>query len=218
MQAQQPPATQDSQPAAAPSAPTPAPKKKLPTAAVIAIAAAIGLVVGLAGGLGGMYLYTTPIIDNLRESYSQSEAKAQTLTEQRNELSGQVETLQQQVDELKPQANEGGSGLTILERNVRDTSGTRVVEYIVRNDTNKTLDDIILDFRYLDANDNVVDSMSMSNNASVEPGKTGIVTAYVAMEAERQPTAKKVQVESAAATINGQRYTVEIPQDPAVEF
>lgn len=63
MQAQQPPATQDSQPAAAPSAPTPAPKKKLPTAAVIAIAAAIGLVVGLAGGLGGMYLYATPIIN-----------------------------------------------------------------------------------------------------------------------------------------------------------
>lgn len=63
MQAQQPPATQDSQPAAAPSAPTPAPKKKLPTATVIAIAAAIGLVVGLAGGLGGMYLYATPIIN-----------------------------------------------------------------------------------------------------------------------------------------------------------
>lgn len=63
MQAQQPPATQDSQPAAAPSASTLAPKKKLPTAAVIAIAAAIGLVVGLAGGLGGMYLYATPIIN-----------------------------------------------------------------------------------------------------------------------------------------------------------
>ena len=102
MQAQQPPATQDSQPAAAPSASTLAPKKKLPTAAVIAIAAIIGLVVGLAGGLGGMYLYANPIINNLRESYSQSEAKAKTLTDQRNELSGQVETLQQQVDELKP--------------------------------------------------------------------------------------------------------------------
>ena len=63
MQAQQPPATQDSQPAAAPSASTLAPKKKLPTAAVIAIAAIIGLVVGLAGGLGGMYLYATPIIN-----------------------------------------------------------------------------------------------------------------------------------------------------------
>ena len=204
----QPPAPQDEQPETVSPAPHPA-AKKLPIPAIIAITAVVGLVIGLAGGIGGMYL---------RESYSQSEAKAKTLTDQRNELSGQVETLQQQVDELKPQANEGSSGLTILERNVRDTSGTRVVEYIVRNDTNKTLDDIILDFRYLDANDNVVDSMSMSNNASVEPGKTGIVTAYVAMEAERQPTAKKVQVESAAATINGQRYTVEILQDPAVEF
>ena len=118
----QPPAPQDEQPETVSPAPHPA-AKKLPIPAIIAITAVVGLVIGLAGGIGGMYLYTTPIIDNLRESYSQSEAKAQTLTEQRNELSGQVETLQQQVDELKPQANEGSSGLTILERNVRDTNG-----------------------------------------------------------------------------------------------
>ncbi|OIN62937.1 FxLYD domain-containing protein [Bifidobacterium longum] len=186
----QPPAPQDEQPETVSPAPHPA-AKKLPIPAIIAITAVVGLVIGLAGGIGGMYLYTTPIIDNLRESYSQSEAKAQTLTEQRNELSGQVETLQQQVDELKPQANEGSLGLTILERNVRDTSGTRVVEYIVRNDTNKTLDDIILDFRYLDANDNVVDSMSMSNNASVEPGKTGIVTASSPWKRNGNPPRRK---------------------------
>ena len=58
----QPPAPQDEQPETVSPAPHPA-AKKLPIPAIIAITAAIGLVVGLAGGLGGMYLYTNPIIN-----------------------------------------------------------------------------------------------------------------------------------------------------------
>ena len=58
----QPPAPQDEQPETVSPAPHPA-AKKLPIPAIIAITAVVGLVIGLAGGIGGMYLYTNPIIN-----------------------------------------------------------------------------------------------------------------------------------------------------------
>ncbi|PWG66434.1 FxLYD domain-containing protein [Bifidobacterium callitrichidarum] len=193
---------------------------------VVLVIAAAALIVGLVGGLGGMFLYATPVISKAKTDYANEVTYSQKLEKQVQDSQASIDSLtqenanlSQQLEELQPTANDGTTGLTIMERNVVNSGSTILIEYVVRNDTNKTADEISMDFRFLDAQGNTVSSGAWTNNASVEPGKTGIVTAYGGFQRDDHASIVGVQAEKAYITINGEKYSVDLPDnEPVVNF
>lgn len=179
--------------------------------AVISIAC---LTAGLALGAIGMYAQSSGERASLASSRSQ-------LSSQKNRvkvLSEANAKLSDQVKSLTPTATSGTSGLTVLQRNLTTRFESQVVDYVVRNDTDKPMDDISIDFRFLDKDGNSVGSTTMGNNAQVEPGKTGTVTVYVQEDKCQYPSAVKVQAQQAYGTINGRQYQISLPDDPGIDF
>lgn len=172
----------------------------------IVIAVMIALVVGALGMYGAMIPARRAL-----ESQLAGQRKANVeLANQNNDLSQKNIDLSAKINDLTPTENSGTKGLTIVSSNMTTQYDSKVIEYTVRNDTNKVADEVSLDFRFLDSSGNSVDSQSRTNNAKVDPGKTGVVTVYLDDEKQNFPSAVRVQVESGTITVNGQDYDIDI--------
>ena len=179
-----------------------------------------GLILGLIGGYALQYPKLTQAqtdYERVKTSYTEANERIQDQNDTISSLREQVNDLEQQVESLTPTA-EAGPGLTVLERNITSRYGDKAVDYVVRNDTNKTFDSIGLNFRYLDKDGNTVVSDARSNNASVDPGKTGIVTAYVTMETDLYPTIASIQCEGGWGEIAGNSYDISFADEPVVNL
>lgn len=188
------------------------------------ITATSTLIAGLILGMIGGYALQAPKLtearadyDRVRASYTEANDRLQAQNDTISGLREQVNDLEQQVEELTP-TTEAGPGLTVLERNITSRYGSKVVDYVVRNDTNKTFDSISLNFRYLDKDGNTVVGDAWTNNASVEPGKTGIVTAHVTVETDQYPTITGIQCEGGWVEIAGKSYDISLSDEPVVNL
>lgn len=216
------------QPEQPPQVPAGKSRRMMPLRATV-IVGVVALIVGALIGGVAVYGSARSLTSAAKTQINDLQAQNDTLSDQNYDLQNQISDLKDQLgtyDQYQnpqeesgvPKANPGTTGLTVTERNVTTRYSTTVVDYVVRNDTDMVLDNINIDYRYLDADGNTVFSSGSTNNASVDIGKTGVVTVYVGLDREEYPNIVGIQIESIYATVDGERYSAELGDEPVVNF